>query len=40
MAKGEVEVQAFTMAVEVEAKETTNDSMHTAVDVVSMATRQ
>ena len=40
MAKEEVEVQAFTMAVEVAAKETTSDSMDTAVDVASMATRQ
>ena len=38
-AKKEVEVQAFAMAVEVEAKETTNDSMDTAVDVSSMVTR-
>jgi hypothetical protein len=40
MAKEEVEVQVFTMAVEVEAKETMNGSMGIAVDVANMVTRQ
>ena len=40
MAKEEAEVQAFTMAVEVEEKETMNGSMGIAVDVANMVTRQ